>query len=213
MSKKLGDLLDLAPDKAKDEPWSSVPDGGVIWIRRAREEELPEIFEWTKKEVSEDIAPFEVLQRMYQHNGDAIWSGMHRASDNTRSDAKMVGFYALIHLNPAGLEQLEAGTFDGRDPDMRLIMPTATRPAAIYVWTIVVRRVARIATWLLANALGAEIYGGVPIFATAGTIGGLNIIRGYGFTGQSSADAKVGQLFRLDRPPPSSASSASGSAA
>jgi hypothetical protein len=197
MNKKLGDLLDKAPEKPAEDPWSSVPDGGIIWVRRTAEHELPELFELTKREVAGELATFDVLTRIYHQNADSFWS-VYRASDQTRSDAKLIGYYALIHLNEAGREMLEAGTFDGHDPDMRAVVPTATRPAAIYVWVAIVRRVARIATWLLANGLGAEIYGGVPIFATAGTMGGLNIIKGYGFS-TAHNEAGLGKLYRLDR--------------
>jgi hypothetical protein len=197
MQKKLGDLLDLAPEKAKEEPWSSVPDGGIIWVRRTTEAELPELYELTQREVAGSLAPYEALTRMMENNADTFWS-VYRASDTTRADAKLIGYYALIHLNQAGLEQLEAGTFDGLDPDMRLTVASQTRPAAIYVWVAIVRRVARVATWLLANALGAETYGGVPIFATAGTMGGLNIIKGYGFS-TTGPEAGLGKLYRLDR--------------
>jgi hypothetical protein len=197
MSKKLGDLLDKAPEKPREEPWSSVPDGGIIWVRRTAEDELPELYALTEREVAGQLAPFEVLQNMHRHNADSLWS-VYRASDTTRSDAKLVGYYALIHLNPVGKDMLEAGTFDGHDPDMRVVVPSATRPAAIYVWVAIVRRVARVATWLLANALGAEVYGGVPIYATAGTMGGLNIIKGYGFD-TARDEAGLGKLYRLDR--------------
>ena len=47
MSENFGDLLDLAPDKAKEEPWSSLPDGGIIWVGRAKPEELPELYALT----------------------------------------------------------------------------------------------------------------------------------------------------------------------
>jgi hypothetical protein len=197
MSKKLGDLLDKAPEKPAEEPWSSVPDGGIIWVRRTAEDELPELYALTEREVAGQLAPFAVLQNMFRANADSLWS-VYRASDTTRSDAKLVGYYALIHLNPAGHEMLEAGTFDGIDPDMRVVVPSATRPDAIYVWVAIVRRVARVATWLLANALGAEVYGGVPIYATAGTMGGLNIIKGYGFS-TAHEEAGLGKLYRLDR--------------
>jgi hypothetical protein len=197
MSKKLGDLLDKAPEKPSEEPWSSVPDGGIIWVRRTAENELPELYALTEREVAAQLAPYEVFTRMYAQNKDSLWS-VYRASDQTRSDAKLIGYYALIHLNPAGKEMLEAGTFDGHDPDMRAVVPSATRPAAIYVWVAIVRRVARVATWLLANALGAEVYGGVPIYATAGTMGGLSAIKGYGFS-TAHDEAGLGKLYRLDR--------------
>ena len=198
MQKKLGDLLDLAPDRAKEEPWSSVPDGGIIWVSRAREEDMPLLYELGDRELTGEHTTLEAMQRVRKHNNDSFWC-VYRASDNTRSDARLHGYYGLLPLNPVGLERLEAGQFDGLDPDMRLVVPNATRPAALYVWVVVVRKVSRVATWLLANALGAETYGGVPIFATAGTMGGLNTIKGYGFNGAQN-EGGLGKLYRLDRP-------------
>jgi hypothetical protein len=192
----LFELFQKTPDKPTEDMWSSVPDGGIIWVRRSTADELPELYALTQREVSEQLAPFEVLQRVHAQNADSLWS-VYRASDQSRSDTKLVGYFALIHLNQAGREMLEAGTFDGLDPDMRAVVPSQTRPAAIYLWVVVVRRVVRIATFLLANSLGAEIYGGVPIFATAGTMGGLNAIKGHGFSEAHSA-AGLGKLYRLD---------------
>lgn len=209
MSDNLGQLLDLTPEKAKEEPWSSLPDGGILWVGRAKDEELPELYALTQKEVGGDITSLETLRNMQRHNRDSVWS-VYRASDSSRADKKLIGYLALIFLNQPGLEALEQGRFDGIDPDMRMVVPSGTRPAAIYVWVVVVRRVSRMAIWLMANALGTETYGGIPIFATAGTKGGLNALKGRGFSAQGSetSDAAVGQLFRLDRPPVSSSASA-----
>jgi hypothetical protein len=195
-TKNLVELFQTTPDKPTEDMWSSVPDGGIIWVRRTPAEELPELYALTQREVSEAIAPFEALQRVHAQNADSLWSVYH-ASDQTRGDTKLIGYFALIHLNQAGREMLEAGTFDGLDPDMRAVVPNQTRPAAIYLWVIVVRRVVRIATFLLANSLGAEIYGGVPIFATAGTMGGLYGLRGHGFS-EAHSEAGLGKLYRLD---------------
>jgi len=206
VQKKLGDLLDLAPDRAKEEPWSSVPDGGIIWVRRARAEDMPLLYDLGTRELRTEHTTLETIQRVQAHNNDSFWC-VYRATDNTRTDAHLYGFYGLLPLNPAGLERLEAGQFDGLDPDMRLVVTTGVRPAALYVWVVVVRKVSRIATWLLANALGAETYGGVPIFATAGTMGGLNTIRGYGFNSANGEDG-LGKLYRIDRPQAAGKSSA-----
>lgn len=199
MSDNFGELLDLAPDKAKEEPWSSLPDGGIIWVGRAKPEELPELYALTQREVGENITSLETLQRMHAYNHDTVW-GVYRASDQSRADKKMVGYVALIFLNKAGLEALEQGRFDGIDPDMRMVVPSDTRPEAIYMWVVVLRKISRIAGWLIANALGAERYGGIPIFATAGTTGGLNALKGRGFVTHEKA-AHIGTLFRMDRPP------------
>jgi hypothetical protein len=209
MPENLGAVLDLAPNKpTAEEPWSSLPDGGICWVGRAKPEELPELYELTRKEVGENITSLETLQNMQRHNRDAVW-GVYRASDNTRADTRLAGYFALLYLNAPGLEALEQGRFDGIDPDIRMVVASDTRPAAIYLWVIVVRRMTRIASWLLANALGADRYGGIPILAKAGTVGGLNALKGRGFEAHTSQEG-VGQLFRLNRPPmPSSGSSSS----
>ena len=150
MAEKLGDLLDLAPEKAKEEPWSSLPDGGIIWVARAKESELPELYELTKKEVGDNITSYEALHRMFTHNRDAVW-GVYKATDNTRTDTRLIGYFAFLHLTQPGLDLLAAGQFDAIDPDDRLVVSSGTRPAALYLWVVVVRRVSRIATWLVAN--------------------------------------------------------------
>ncbi|HWD49859.1 MAG TPA: hypothetical protein VG309_08015 [Rhizomicrobium sp.] len=206
MQKKLGDLLDLAPDRAKEEPWSSLPDGGIIWVKRASRDDIPVMWDINERELRTEHTSIETVRRIHTHNSDSFWC-VHRATDNTRRDAHIYGFYGLLPLNETGLERLEAGQFDGIDPDMRLVVESGVRPAALYVWVVVVRKVSRIATWLLANALGAETYGGVPIFATAGTMGGLNTIRGYGFN-STNGEQGLGKLYRIDRPQPVTKSSA-----
>ena len=90
--------------------------------------------------------------------------------------------------------------------------PSDTRPEAIYMWVVVLRKISRVAGWLIANALGAERYGGVPLFATAGTSGGLNALKGCGFTPHET-QAGIGNLFRMDRPPYVPAAGSSSNAA
>jgi len=206
----LEEVLDNAPNQGREEPWSSTPDGGIVFLRRAKPEELPELHALAQQEIGADIATFETVQALHNHNRDSIWC-VFRASDNTRADAKLVGWYGLVFLTQPGTEQLEAGTFDGRDLDLRLVVPTATHPASIYIWVVIARRHVRIATFLLANALGAEIYGGAPLYARAGTVGGLQALKGYGFSGIES-EQNVGKLFRLDRPPVASSSGSSSAA-
>ncbi|HSM95954.1 MAG TPA: hypothetical protein VLT91_07920, partial [Rhizomicrobium sp.] len=162
-------------------------------------EEMPELYALTQREVGERITPLETLQKMHAYNNDTMWA-VYRASDKTRADKTLVGYAAIILLNQAGLEALEESRFDGIDPDMRMVVPSDTRPQAIYMWVVVMRKVSRIGGWLIANALGAERYGGVPIFATAGTTGGLNALKGRGFVPHETR-AGLGNLFRMDRPP------------
>ncbi|HEY1961195.1 MAG TPA: hypothetical protein VGG69_02160 [Rhizomicrobium sp.] len=197
MQKNLNDVLDLVADKAAEEPWMQVPGSGIVFVRRAKEHEIVPIHELTKELISAEVAPLSVVSEAYKRNQDTFWT-VNRASDTTKVDARMVGYIGMLHLSQAGRDRLESGNFDAHEPDVRLLVPSHTRPAAIYVWAIIAPKVGRQATNLVAHALGAELYGGVPIFATAGTLRGMNLMKGYGFSGAAGSEG-LGQLFRLDQ--------------
>jgi hypothetical protein len=44
------------------------------------------------------------------------------------------GFVLILLLNEIGLLQLALGTFNGPDPDLRLLAKPHERPAGIYIW-------------------------------------------------------------------------------
>ena len=197
MQKNLNDILNLVADRAAEEPWMQVPEGGIVFVRRAKEDEIVPIHELTKELISAEVAPLSVVSEVYKRNQDSFWT-VNRASDLTKADSRLVGYVGMLHLNPIGRERLESGNFDAHEPDVRLLVPNRTRPAAIYVWAIIAPKVGRQATNLIAHALGAKLYGGVPIFATAGTLRGMNLMKGYGFSGAAGSEG-LGQLFRLDQ--------------
>jgi hypothetical protein len=198
MQKNFKEILSTVASRAAEEPWMQVPDGGIVYVRRASSNEIAPIHELTKREISADVAPLTVVQDVYERNRDSFWT-VNRASDASKTDSRMIGYIGMLHLNPAGRARLESGNFDAHEPDVGLIVPSHTRPAAIYVWAIIAPKAGRQATNLVAHALGAELYGGVPIFATAGTLRGMNLMKGYGFSGARGSDAGLGQLFRLDQ--------------
>jgi hypothetical protein len=197
VQKNFNDVLNLVADRAAEEPWMQVSEGGIVFVRRARAEEIPRIHELTRQEITADIAPISVVEDVYKRNRDGIWT-VNRASDLQKAGARMAGYVAMLLLSEAGRDRLEKGDFDAHEPDPRLIVPNFTRPAAIYVWAIIAPRLGRQAANLIAHAMGADLYAGVPLFATAGTLRGLNLMKGYGF-GTQAANAGLGQLFRLDQ--------------
>ena len=75
----------------------------------------------------------------------------------------------------------------------------------MYVWALVARKVARVATVLVAKALGRDLYGGVPIYGRAATLGGVASLKGYGFEGARPSEKGLGDLFRLDPEAPQAA--------
>jgi len=163
---------------------------------------MADLYALTQVEISPDVAPIEDVLAVYRHNRDAFL-GLYTADDETRKNALFVGYYSFLHLTKDGLELLEKGTLDVLHPDIKYIVPYGERPAAIYVWAIVARKVNKYVMPLIAKALGKELYGGVPLYATAGTLGGYGAMKGVGFEGAKEKNAGLGQLFRLDAPPPS----------
>lgn len=204
MKKSLNEIIQLATVAPRHEPSAELPDGTVILVRRPSDAEIENIHDLTRTEITASTVPLPVIKAVHKHNKDSFW-GVYQAADaspEATREARFIGYYSFLHLNEAGRAVLERAEFDGGNPDLNLLVEHGERPAAIYVWAVVARRVARIATPLTARALGKALYGGLPIYTTAGTMGGLQAIKGYGFLGARDADNGVGHLFRLDPPPP-----------
>ncbi len=192
-----------APEEAlKPGTWTSLPAGGIIFVKHPTDAEMADLYALTQVEISPDVAPIEDVLAVYNHNRDAFL-GLYTADDESRKNTRFIGYYSFLHLTKEGLELLESGTLNVLHPDVKYIVPYGERPAAIYVWAIVARKVNRYVMPLIAKALGKERYGGVPLYATAGTLGGYSTMKGVGFEGAKDKNAGVGQLFRLDTPPPS----------
>lgn len=201
MKRTLNEIIQLASVAPRHEPAVELDDGTIILVRRPTATEIDNIHSLTKSELSGSNVPLPVIKAVHKHNKDTLW-GVYQAQGGDKQNARMIGYYSFLHLNQQGREILERAEFDASAPDLSLLVPHGERPAAIYIWAVVARGVARIATPLTARALGRELYGGMPIYTTAGTMGGLNAIKGYGFAGARQAEAGVGHLFRLDPPSP-----------
>jgi hypothetical protein len=137
------------------------------------------------------------VQTVYGHNPDTFW-GVYFLADDPSDARQLIGFYSFLHLNAAGQAALEAGTFDGVNINLGQLVGDGERPAVMYVWAIVARRMARIATVLVAKGLGKQRYGGVAIYCKPATLGGVNIVKAHGFEGMRPSDKGIGDLFRLD---------------
>ena len=199
MKKTLNEIIMLESITPGHEPFVGLADGTVILVRRPTSEEIASVHSLTKAEIRASAVPLAVIQGVHNHNNDSIW-GVYRAPSADKQNTQILGYYAFLHLNQAGRSMLERGAFDSTHLDLSLLVPSGVRPAAIYIWAVVARRLARIATPLVARALGRRTYGGLPIYCKAGTMGGLNVIKGYGFHSAREAETGLGHLFRLDPP-------------
>lgn len=172
------------------------PDGDVIAVRMTTLEEVPALHALTVAEIGPSVATLQTMQGVYKHNPECLWTILRRPASG--EPERVAGYFGFLHLNAEGLEALEARTLNGRKPDLKLIAKAGERPAALYVWAGIARRVRVLAEMLVAQALGAERYGGLPVYATAGTLGGLKWLNHLGEADRGPEENALGKVFRVD---------------
>lgn len=195
----LSDDIDLAQKISLEEPAVRTPDGGLVYVRIARFEEIETLRNLAAVQIDEGVCPTKAMQDIYRHNPETVWTIL-RSPNEGKDLARMVGFYCFLHLNAAGLGALNARTLRPRHPDPALLAAAGERPAAVYIWAVVAPKLTRLTTPLIGKGLGVKRYGGLPFYATAGTLGGLNWLKNYGFDGASGDDSGLGDLFHFYMP-------------
>jgi hypothetical protein len=197
MESNLRKIIHRAHNSEQREPEFRLPDGSVIFVRRPPDDELDELYSMSKVEIGSRVAPLELVKAVYKHNSDTFW-GVYYIKANKPDEVRFIGHYSFLHLNDAGRIALETGAFNPVEPKLEHIVAEGEKPTVVYIWAIVAKNVARVATPLVAKALGKDRYGGVPIYTSAATLGGLNTIKSYGFINVRPAKEGLGDLFRLD---------------
>ncbi len=172
------------------------PDGDIIVVRMAHPQDVDVLHALTVMEIGPSVAALDTMIGVYKHNPESLWT-IHRRSPAGGED-RLAGYFGFLHLNAAGLNALHERTLNGREPDLALLARAGERPAAIYVWAGIARKVRAIAEMLVAQALGSERYGGLQIYATAGTLGGLKWLNHLGEADRGPADNGLGNVFRID---------------
>ena len=171
-------------------------DGDLIVVRMAHPQEVESLHQMTVSEIGPSVASLQTMQEVYKHNPETLWP-IFRRPPNGGPDC-LSGYFGFLHLNAAGVAALEARTLSGREPDLALLACSGERPAALYVWAGIARKMRTIAEGLVAEALGAERYGGLPVFATAGTLGGLKWLNHLGEAERGPQENALGNVFRVD---------------
>lgn len=192
----LNDVKHFAGNSGLREASARLPDGSWLLVRHPSEDDLGCIHALGQAEISRTVAELGLVQAVYKHNRDTFW-GVYRGGD-AGPNVRLVGYYAFLHLNATGLAALQSDSFDGACPAFGHLVGEGGTPVAVYVWAIVARKVARVATVLVAKALGRDRYGGVPIYGRAATLGGVASLRSYGFDNLRPSSSGIGDLYRLD---------------
>jgi hypothetical protein len=194
-------IIDFTTKISVVEPQAPHPEGGIVYLRIARLEEIETLHALTVREIGEQVAPLSAMLAVYEHNPETLWA-IFRSPTENRADGRLVGYYGFLHLNAAGHDALKARTLRPRAPDLSLLAATGERPDAVYIWAVVAKKLSRLTTHLVGKGLGIGRYGGLPFYATAGTMGGLQRIKSYGFHGTASSNDGLGDLFHFFMPGP-----------
>lgn len=202
-------ILDFSANPPPPELVANHPEGGTVFLRMADFSEIEALHELTVTQIGKLVAPLQAMQDVYRHNPESTWV-IFRSPSGDRSDSYLAGYYAFLPLNEAGHEALKNRTLRARQPDVRLLAAAGERPAAVYVWAIVAKRLMTLTTPLVGKALGVKRYGGLPFYATAATMSGLNAVKGFGFKSTTADEEdKLGDLFQFNMPGASGKSSTS----
>jgi hypothetical protein len=173
-----------------------VPGRGWFSVRRPSIGDIEALYPLGVSEIGPGIATPETVARIQNHNRDSVWVILHREKSLDETPV-MKGFWAFLMLKEEGVEALRLGELDPLNPDLSLIHVTGVRPAALYIWAIVARRLMAYTLNPIARALGKQIYGGVPLISVAATLGGEQSLLGFGFTPVDKAKPESPRLFIL----------------
>jgi hypothetical protein len=172
------------------------PEGATIGFRLAQTCEIPAVHCLAVREIGPQIASLEVMQRVHRHDPDTIRVVLR--AEPSGEQFKIVGCYGYLFLNEEGVALLEADSLDTRNPTTSVLALPGERPAQIYVWMMVARKLAKLLSPIVIQSFPKERYAGVPIAARAGTIGGLKSIVPVAIADGRENSKGVGDVFRLD---------------
>jgi hypothetical protein len=168
-------------------------DGTPIWVWRATEADVPTLHRLIRSEIGDKTAELAAMQKVQRHNQDCLWGIYKRGNGSYPFD--MIGCCAFLFPNISGLAALRSDAFDAVNPRLDLLTPSGERPAAIYGWGIVARKMGAIVVPLITKSLDPDLYQGLEIYGRAGTAGGLGMLaRAKPVLEQP---AKVGSLFSM----------------
>ena len=170
------------------------PRGGVFWVRPARFDEIEELHDLIVSEISPAVGPAEGMRAVHQRNPIVFWR--IEAADSGHENVRAAGMFALLPLTADGVEALRKGTLNRREPQLELVAPAGTKPAALYVWAIVAKHIGRLSYPVIKRGLG-PLYADVPCYAIPITAGGAKAVTDRGFRPVEGAEQSLGGLTLL----------------
>jgi predicted GNAT family N-acyltransferase len=168
------------------------PNGGEFWVRPAFADEIGGLHGLISSEISSDVGPLAAMEAVFACNPVSFW-----VIEGAESEVVTpIGMYGFLPLNERGCDALRAGKLDRRSPALDFVAPGGSKPAGLYVWAVVAKRIARLTYPLIKRALG-PLYADVPVFAVPATKSGAKAIGDRGFVPVAAAHHGIGDLAIL----------------
>ncbi|MGD9737856.1 MAG: hypothetical protein AB7O56_04055 [Bauldia sp.] len=176
-------MTDIVALRAASAQRSDFDELGSLPVRRimvtpARTDELDALLELAVAEIPALRAAGPAVHRVQSHHPQSIWA-FHRGG-------RIVGCYAMLHLNIQGLAQLLAGIFDGGNPDVALLARPGETVAAIYKWAVVAPGLAAEGIRAISHQLATPLFARADLFARATTPAAARLMSHLGFTPMSA---------------------------
>ena len=144
-----------------------------LHVRRAEAGDIPELLRSAEAEIGAALASERAVTAIAAAHPDALWVFLR--------DGRIVGGFAMLMLDEAGLAALLADRIDLRQPSTALLARPGEAPAAIYVWAVLGRALAAEGIATVIERLQAPPYGSADIFALPASAHGLRLMRSLGF--------------------------------
>jgi hypothetical protein len=93
--------------------------------------EIPRVVQFAAEDIPTLAAAEAAVLRVQQQNPESVWT--------FRRDGELVGIYAMLLLNPSGLERLLAGTLDCANPPADALCGPDDVVTGIYKWAVAFR--------------------------------------------------------------------------
>jgi hypothetical protein len=114
-----------------------------------------------------------LINNIIMHNTDNIFVFLKNNA--------IIGIYAMLMLNPLGLERLLLGEFNTKNPDFICLTKTKETPAAIYVWSYIAPGKAANGIRNVSQFLQQKKYRNINFFARPVTTAGFQITQNLGY--------------------------------
>jgi predicted GNAT family N-acyltransferase len=177
------------------EPGMVCPDGSFVFTKNPSSEDMRQIYEMLLTEIGSNVAPFEVVQSVYDANPMSFW-GLYRSADKQRRSPELIGFISYLPLSETGNAALQAKKIDGRKPDISLLAKPGEDPVVLYLWAIVTPGLGHLAFLLNCRAIGADLFERLPVIGWISTQSALDSVKRSSHT-EEYADAQIGSTFAI----------------